>query len=329
MSLSNTPSSLSRRQLLQAGGALMFTPWLTACSEPTPLVIAGHRWPGYEVLFMARDLGWLPFDGVKCYDTPNASVSMQAIRDGKAQAAMLTLDEMIRLCSEGFDLRVALIFDISVGADVVIAKPEIQSLSDLAGKTIGYEAGALGALMLHELLTYGLLDRNEVKLVEVNVDEHEQRWKTNQLDALITFEPIATKLVEAGGRRLFDSRQIPDKIFDVLVITAEAAQKHRKTLHKLIKIYFESLHHLRTNPMDASYRIAKRLEVPAESVLQMYRGLLIPDALTNHAYLSKQDTRIVNAATHLIKVMRDAGIIVEDCDLRTIFTNDFIPKDIL
>lgn len=319
--------SLSRRQLLQLTGVSLMAPLLKGCGPREPLVIAGHPWPGYEIFFMARDLGWLPINGMQCLDTSNASESMQAIRDGRAQAAMLTLDEMIRLCSEGFDLRVAMIFDISVGADVVISQPGIERADQLVGKKIGYEASALGALMLHEFLTHSILDRNEVTLVDIPHDQHPQAWSNGELDALITYEPNATKLLQTGGQRLFDSKQIPDKIFDLLVVTAEAAQDHKILLHDIIDIHFNALHHFRTNPMDASHRIAKRMEISTQDLRQIYRGLLIPDALANYAYLSKQDTRMIQAASHLVKVMHDAGIIVDDCDLRTIFTNEFIPRE--
>ncbi|MBE0493546.1 MAG: ABC transporter substrate-binding protein [Thiomicrospira sp.] len=304
----------------------MLAPWLSACGPTEPLVVAGHPWPGYEIFFMARDLGWLPLNGMQSLDTPNASESMQAIRDGRAQAAMLTLDEMIRLCSEGYDLRVAMIFDISVGADVVIAKPDIKTPQDLTGKTIGYEASALGALMLHEFLNHSILDRNEIKLVDMSFDHHHQAWLDNEVDALITYEPNATKLLYSGGHRLFNSQQIPDKIFDLLVVTADAAQRHKMALYDLIDTHFNALHHFRTNPMDASHRIAKRMNMPAEDIMQVYRGLLMPDALANYAYLSKLDDRMIKAAAHLVYVMHEAGIIVDDCDLRTIFTNEFIPK---
>ena len=209
---------------------------------------------------------------------------------------------------------------------MVISKPGITRPQDLAGKTIGYEASALGALMLHEFLSHSILDRSEVKLVDISYDYHHQAWHDDEVDALITYEPKATKLLASGGDRLFDSKQIPDKIFDLLVVTAEAAQRHKMVLHNLIDVHFNALHHFRTNPMDASHRIAKRMSMPAEDLMQIYRGLLIPDALANYAYLSKQDDRMIKAAAHLVKVMHDAGIIVDDCDLRTIFTNEFIPR---
>lgn len=319
--------SLSRRQLLKLSGASMLTPFLSGCGSNEPLVIAGHPWPGYEIFFMARDLGWLPINGMQCLDTSNASESMQAIRDGRAQAAMLTLDEMIRLCSEGFDLRVAMVFDISVGADVVISKPGIENVQDLVGKRLAYEASALGALMLHEFLSHSILDRNELKLIDVPHEKHHQAWSDGELDALITYEPNATKLLQSGGQRLFDSKQIPDKIFGLLVVTSEAAQRHKVVLHDIIDIHFNALHHFRTNPMDSAHRIAKRMEISTEDLRQIYRGLLIPNALANYAYLSNQDMRMIQAASHLVKVMHDAGIIVDDCDLRTIFTNEFIPKE--
>ncbi|MBE0472288.1 MAG: ABC transporter substrate-binding protein, partial [Methyloprofundus sp.] len=228
---------------------------------------------------------------------------------------------------EGYDLRVAMIFDISVGADVVIAKPGITQPQDLIGKSIGYEGSALGALMLHEFLQHSILDRDEVNLIDLPYDQHHQAWLNGELDALITYEPSATKLLASGGHRLFDSKQIPDKIFDLLVVTSSAARRHKAVLHQIIDTHFNALHHFRTNPMDAGHRIAKRMDLSAEELRQVYRGLLLPDALANYAYLSKHDDRMIKAANHLVRVMHDAGIIVDDCDLRTIFTNEFIPKD--
>lgn len=323
-------AEINRRNLLKTASAFALMPLLNGCGTKEPFILAGHKWPGYESLFMARDLGWLPLENMYLFDVPNASVSMQALREGKAQAAMLTLDEMIRLCSEGLDLRVVLVFNISLGADVVLGRPEIKTHQDLVGKTIGYEDSALGALMLHEFLNHVMLDKSEINPVHVTFDQHKAVWDSGQLDALITFEPNGVKLMKEGAKKLFDSRQMPDKIFDVLVVTADAAKRYKSTINELIRVHFKALHHFRSNPMDAHHRIAKRLTgIDVEDIMQVYRGLLMPDVLANHAYLSKQDPRMSDAAEHLIHIMRDAGIILSDCDLQTIFTNEFIPRDLI
>ena len=320
---------LSRRNLLKLGVGLSVLPWLNACSNQSDFVLDGHVWPGYEFIYMARDLGWLLSSDIDLLPTQSASESMQALRDNRAQAAMLTLDEAIRLCSEGLELNIVLVFNISLGADVVVAKPNIQTFEQLQGKRIGVEESALGALMLHKFLQHAGLDIGDIIPVSVTVDKHLMAWEMNQVDVLITYEPDASKLIKLGGHKLFDSRQMPDMIFDVLVVRSDVLNQQQASLRKLIQSHFKALYHFRTNPMDASHRISKRLGLSAEEVLQLYRGLLLPDALANYAYLSKQDYRLINAANYLVERMKEANILYADCDLREILTNQFIPKEYL
>jgi len=320
---------LSRRHILKSAAAFSCMPWLSGCSFAQKFVVAGHIWPGYEFIYMARDLDWLKTDDIELMFTHSASESMQALRDQRAHAAMLTLDEAIRLCSEGLDLKIVLVFDISLGADVVISRPSIQHIEQLRAKRIGVEDSALGALMFHQLLAQAHLQPQEVTKVTLTIDQHLLAWQTHKIDAVITYEPNAGKLIKSGGFRLFDSRQIPDMIFDVLVVNKQAINSHQSALRELIRAHFKGLHHYRVNPMDASYRVAKRLGLPAEEVLQVYRGLLLPDALANYAYLSEQDQRVIEAANYLVALMKQADIMVADCDLRDLLTNQFIPKEYL
>lgn len=327
MSLSNPTSPLSRRQLLQTGSAIMLTPWLIACSETTPLMIAGHRWPGYELLFMAKDFGDLNHPDLDLIRTASASETMQGLRENRFDAGMLTMDETLRLCSEGMDLQVVLVFNISTGADAVISKPHIQNLNQLQGKTIGVEQGALGAFILYELLSYAGLTRQDVTIKNIPVSQHEASWE--KCDVIISYEPYTTKLIKAGGIRLFDSRQMPDMIFDVLAVKTSAIKSHAASLTYLINQHFKALHHLRINPMDAAHRLSNALELTAEEVRQVYRGLFLPDARANYGYLSEKDYRLVQTSQHLVLTLRTAGIIIDDCDLRSIFNNQFISKDML
>ncbi len=308
---------------------LALLPWLSGCVKPSALKISGHKWPGYEILFMARDLGWLAQENLELVDAPNASSTIDALRAGQVQGAMLTLDEAILLCSEGMDLKIILLFDISIGANMVLLRPELKGVEQLHGKTIGYESTVYGELMLHEFLQYYQLEKNEVKVVHLTLDKHEQAWQNQELDALITVEPVANKIVKTGANVVFGSRQVPDMIFNVLVITQQAINQHQGTLEQMLRIYFRALHHFRTNPMDASHRIAKRLDMKAEEILQLYYGVLMPDALANYAYLSEQDTRLMTATLKLVAFMQGMGVIKDDFRVEAKFTNRFIPRELL
>lgn len=324
-------SKLTRRNLLKTAIIASLAAYQTGCSSnKPPLKISAHLWPGYELLFMGKDMGMINPEYIQLIPTESASSSMQAIRDKKVHGAMLTLDEVIRLTSEGIHLKIILVFNISLGADALLTRPEITSLAELKGKTIGYEESALGALMLAAVLEKAQLTKKDVKLRNLAVDQQERAWKENKVDALITFESLKTRIQKLqNSNKLFDSKDIPNSIFDVLVVTEEAAKLYPKELTELLRIQFNSLHHFRTNSMDASYRIAKRLNVSTEEILDYFYGLFIPDALTNFAYLSASDPRIINASERLKEIMKKNNIIQHDCQFFCSLTNEFIPREFL
>ena len=143
-----------RRNILRTLSAAAMLPLLNACGaqQAKQLVIASHVWPGYELMFLARREGWLPAESLNLLETASATGSLAALAEGRADGAALTLDEVLRARADGIRLTIILVFDISAGADVVLARPNIHTLADLSGKRIGVEKTALGALVLYKLL---------------------------------------------------------------------------------------------------------------------------------------------------------------------------------
>ncbi|MCK6410529.1 MAG: hypothetical protein L6Q70_15220, partial [Thauera sp.] len=120
--------TLNRRESIRTLLSLLCLPALAACSPPgAPLSVSAHPWPGYELMFLAAREGWIDHDPVQLRAAVSATESMQRLRAGTVDAAALTLDETIKLLAEGVDLRVALVFNVSSGADALIAKPHIAS----------------------------------------------------------------------------------------------------------------------------------------------------------------------------------------------------------
>lgn len=292
--------ALPRRGVLALLGGLALAPALVACSgPPAPLTIASHIWPGYELMFLARRQGWLDGSRVQLLETTSATRSMALLREGQAMGAALTLDEVLRGRQDGIDLAVVLVFNISAGADVLIVRPDILRLDHLANKRIGVESSGLGALMLRKVLGSAGLQRRDVIVVPLTIDTHQAAWDSGEIDALITFEPVASILLENGATRLFDSRSIPDTIFDVLAIRRDRLREYREAVQHLIAAHFRALDHLRTNPVDASYRMAERLGVAGPEVLSLFRGLVLPDIHANRRLLSGPNARVLDIAHQL------------------------------
>ena len=317
-----------RRNILRTLSAVAMLPLLNACGlhHSKPLVVASHVWPGYELMFLARREGWLPAEALNLLETASATGSLAALAEGKADGAALTLDEVLRARADGIPLSIVLVFDISAGADVVLARPNIHNLADLPGKHIGVEKTALGALVLHKLLTAAGLPASAVSAIPVNPEGHLEAWRSGQLDALITYEPTATRLKAEGARNIHDSRDMPNTIFDVLAVRPEAATRHQETLKKLVAGHFRALRHFRSNPQDAAFRLAGRMQLEAHEVLDAYRGLQLPDIRANRSLMDANNGHLLSAARELSEIMTRAGLLPRPDNLANLLRADFLPE---
>ena len=319
----------SRRSFLThaaAMGSLTAFPSLTSCSKPQPLVVSVHPWIGYETLYLAEHFKWLP-DLVSLSKGTTATDSLAALKHGTSHAACLTLDEVLRARAQGLDLTVILVFDVSAGADMVLADTKIQQLSDLRGRRLGYEKNALGELILQRLLEAARLSPFELTLVDLPIEQQIDAWRRGGVDALITYEPTATLALRDHAHLLFDSRQMPDTIFDVLAIPSALPPDRTATIKALIASHYRSLDHIRRNRVDAVYRIAAFQDITPEEVESALSGVFIPSLASTRDYLKSPTSGLKAAAATLSKLMTRQGILPKEDDLRLLLSAAWLPPD--
>lgn len=257
---------------------------LTACDKPAkPLQIGNNVWPGYELAYLARDLGYYDDLPVRLVEYSSATQVLGAFQSGLIQSAFLTLDEVLLLRSRGFRARIVLVVDESNGADGVIARAPIMRIDEIKGKRVGVENSAVGAFLLLKALEQSKLSLRDVRIVPMEVDLHERAYREGRVDVLVTFEPVLSRLRAQGANLLFDSSQMSGKIIDVLAVDEGAWQEHRDTLIKVLQGWSRATHYLQTYPDDAVRRIARRLRLNPDAIKNNYAGirlLSIDDNLT-------------------------------------------------
>jgi NitT/TauT family transport system substrate-binding protein len=298
---------------------------LATCSPQRTLTVAAHPWVGYEALYLARDLKWLP-DTIQLRDSKTLDESLAALKSGQADAACMTLDEMLRARADGIPLSAALVFDVSAGADAVMARPEIKRLSDLAHKRIGYDRNALGAMVFEKLLEAAKLSASDVIQVDLPPARQLDAWKRKEVDAVITYEPMVTAFLHEGAHSLFDSRQMPDAIIDVLAVRRDRPGIE-PLLQTLAAAHFRALDHMHTNEQDALYRIAAREEVSPEEARRMLAGVMLPSLAANRAYLGGGDTRLLRAAKALSELMARSGLLAREDELKELLMPGILPGE--
>jgi NitT/TauT family transport system substrate-binding protein len=263
---------------------------LPGCGRPPegPFQVATNVWPGYEPFFLARQMGELPPEDFRLVEMSDASDCLRALQAGRVSAATLTLDETFTLLQEGEDLQVVLVLDISNGADVLLGRPGVNSLAELKGRRIGAENTAVGAYMLSRALERAGLYPGEVEMVPVTMGAHEAAFQSGAVDAIVTYEPNRTRLLAGGAQVLFDSSQIPNEIFDVLVVRGEAARTNPAAVARLQEAWFKTLAYIHEYPQESARRMAPREGLEPEAFRMALKGLSFPDAAAE-AQLRKGD----------------------------------------
>jgi NitT/TauT family transport system substrate-binding protein len=305
---------IGRRAAL-VGAAASAAAGLAACEKGPPLRIALHGWPGYEFMRLASRSGTVSASTAVVVDTTTVQESLELLARGSVDGAGLTVDQVLGARREGLDLVVALVFDVSAGADAVLALPGISGIRALRGKTIGVERSTLGEVMLTKVLEAAALERADVKVVGMDED-HVAAWDRGGLDAIITYESALGRLRARGLQQIYDSRSLPRLIVDVLGVRRGLQGQKAAALRTIVAAHLAILDEWRRSPADLSYRLATMLSSSSEEVVGSYIGLDLPDAVYNRRYLTPPAAEMLAAARELAKILGmaapDAGIFVPD-----------------
>lgn len=260
--------------------------------------------PGYEDLFLARELGLLDERRVRLVELLASTDTLRALATGQLEAAALTLDELMTARADGVDLRAVLVFDVSEGADVVLARAPI-SLKTLAGQRVAVEDGAMGALMLSALLQAAGLTPQQIHKVPITLDRSEALFGNGGVDVVVTAEPWAARMEKTGAVRIFDSAAIPGRIVDVLAVRADALPLYAAALRHLVQCHFAAQAQLHESPQRCMALMAARLQTPASEVMALYRGLRLPGLAQNRAMLAAGGA--VDQTAHMLQMLMVAA----------------------
>jgi NitT/TauT family transport system substrate-binding protein len=128
--------------------------------------------------------------------------------------------------------------------------------------------------------------------------------------------------------RLFDSRQIPNTIVDVLAVRSDALDHaHAKALKHLVATHFRALDELTHNPQDSAYRMAGHLNLPAAEVLAAFRGLMLPKLAENHRLLVGKEPDLYPTARRVADILLRLGILSQSDTLTNLINDAYLPTE--
>ncbi|MGK7929475.1 MAG: ABC transporter substrate-binding protein [Spirulina sp.] len=291
-----------------------------------PLKVGTLVWPGFEPLYLARDLGYFDRDFIQLVEYSANGETIQAFVNGAIDMMAITLNTTLSLFEKEPDIRVWLLTDISEGADALIGQPNIANIRDLEGTTVGVDASVVAKFLLARALESVNLSPDAVEQIILEIPEQIETFTNKEIDALATYEPIRSQLLDRGGNILFDSRQIPGEIIDVIIGRKNLKDSFSKQLQVLTKGWFKALQYIQDNPDDAMQRMAERQGVTKEQFIQSLNGLSFVDLPKNQALLSGEKPELWEGAKRVSAFLTEQGLLENKVNTDSLFDDRFVKE---
>jgi NitT/TauT family transport system substrate-binding protein len=251
---------------------------LSACTPepPAPLRIGTCIRVGCEQLYLARDLGYYGDAPVRIVEYSSATEVLRAFRSSALDAVAVSLDEAMQLAQHS-PLRVVLVMNFSNGADVVLAQPDLKTFSDIKGKRVGVENTALGAYVLARALQINGLRPSDIHVVHLPIDAQKRAFEERRVDAVVTFEPVHSELEAAGAHHLFDSKQLPGEMVNVIAVRQAYLDSHPRVVEALLRGWFKALSTFEAVPKESTERMATDRALPPQQFHSSLDGFRFPN----------------------------------------------------
>jgi NitT/TauT family transport system substrate-binding protein len=261
------------RQLPVALGLLMGLLSLSGCSPRSDEIdVPVSSWPGYEYFFLAQQKGLA--------ERQNLTLTTSQFSDPQDivhAIAQLTTVELVDICARVPERcpEVVLILDESRGADALAARRDVSSVKALKGKTIGMTFSTLGPYFVSRALQRSGLTLDQVVIRNMLLAEMPAALADGSVDAVAFFPPFSDYAARAGDSKvLFDSRQIPGEIFDVLVVEPAYLKQHFGAMKKLVQTWQDAHDYAKFHPAEALALMARRQNVRVQEFQAAERGLV-------------------------------------------------------
>nr|WP_281275372.1 ABC transporter substrate-binding protein [Azoarcus indigens] len=238
-------------------------------------------WPGTASLRLAESEALLPPACARLLDFPNASMVLAAFRNGSLDAAVVTLDEALLLAAHDQAPRLVCVVDFSEGASGLLTRPPAEGLGSLRGARVGVETEAGGAYLVAKALERAGIGLDEVVFVPLPLDRHEDAYLERRVDALVSAEPVRSRLLALGARELFSTREMAGELANVIVVRELQLASRRADVRCLIAGHFAGRERLLADPRAAAQALGPRAGLPPEAFSLALQGLRLPDPAEN------------------------------------------------
>lgn len=292
--------------------------------------IALNVWPGYAHAFIALEKGFFKENGVdvELILTQDYLEAQNLFTDNKTNAIFEVFTDTILNNIKGYSpSEVVYISETSTSGDVIIAKPEISSVADLKGKTIGVDGINTFShfFVLTVLEKAGLLEK-DVFFKNISANNVLSALENNEIDAGHTWEPTKTQALNKNYKTIAQASDVPNIITDVLVFDNQFTKENPQTVQAIVKSMFQAQDFVENNKEEAIKIMAQAENMTEEEMTQGINGIKRLNLEDNLRAMTDNDQKdsLFTIGQKIINFYQDRGQTGHKPDLNLIINPQFI-----
>ncbi len=304
--------------------ASLFAALAGACADPprAPMRVATDIWLGNEMLAVAEHSGLFNPADIRRVEYSSNQEILRALRNGLIESAALMLDEALVAAHDGTDVVIVAAMDASNGSDALIGRPPIKTLADLKGRRVGVQLNSTGLQLLYRALAHAQMSIKDITVVNVPPDRHVLSFIGEDVDAenvqaVVTYDPMRTIILERGGVDLYNSAAIPGDIVNVLVVRRDYLEANPDRGRALVNAWFAGAEEFRASA-DAREWVAHRQGLSSAKVLQALTTTELYDPARSRALLEGGGA-LADTARRFHFFMRENGRLSRDIAVERLF----------
>src|SRR5215470_5156705 len=280
---------------------------VAATSENPEIRVRLNVWVGCAAGLVAN--GGLTTQPDSIFDRKGLKVSFKIIddwTDGATALATNNVDVMLttadvyakdyaQFLDRGFGSHAFLMVDWSRGADGVIGKQGINSIENLAGKSIAFAPYTPSHFLIYNGLKASGLSteqRNEILKNAISTKdgiEPANLFVQGKVEAAVAWDPDMSDAVAkvTGSKKIYDTRIANRLIADILIVSDRFAAKYPQTLVKFAQGWLEGVEFIKTQPSRAYNLIGavKDFNIPPDLAKTMLGGVKLADYADNVSFM--------------------------------------------
>lgn len=302
---------------------------LSACSagspvSKTPLRVEYTSWWSDVTILVAKEKGFFEKYGVNVEPVyyENFPQVFTDLPEKKIDGGLLAIGDAL-VASQTLDLKVVAAYDDG-GNNTVVALPEITSIADLKGKSIGTPLGTSYELFVIHMLESAGLTETDVQLVNMEPTEISDSLASNKIVAGYVWSPD----MAPGNHVIFQKSDAPGLFPDVIVFRADVVNERPDDIRAFLKAWFEAVEYRQTHVEETRQIVSKYTGIPLDQILGADTEVKIFN-LTDNENLFQAESyggmfSLPEAAKLNVDFQIHAGSVTKPVDLNILIDGSFL-----